>query len=291
MLITKILVGVYQIISFLYWYLVEKIVILLTEDDQDSLHALKIGSRIYSEGKKRSFYRQEMLLTAFLLCLNLRDKSCLDLGCHDGFWSFKLGELGIVKLKGIDFGNANIQRANFLKSVYNFTDFQFQQGDIFKFLYEEEREKYDLVFLLSILYQLPEDADWSQFFQAVSQINKEALIIDTRWFDTDDFWYDETFESRSTIKTDRGIVKKWLPTRSIVFSLLQNSGYESILEVNPSGFLENPEEAAGAGIPYCLEAVSDYITNNRTLVFAYKEKSMQPDIEKLVSQNYIKQII
>ena len=113
MLITKILVGVYQIVSLLYWSLVEKIVILLAKDDKDSLHALKIGSTIYSERKKRSFYRQEMLLTAFLLCLNLRDKSCLDLGCHDGFWSFQLGQLGIGKLKGIDFGNANIQRANF----------------------------------------------------------------------------------------------------------------------------------------------------------------------------------
>ena len=71
-------------------------------------------------------------------------------------------------------------------------------------------------------------------------------------------------------------MKKWRPTRKEVFGHLYKSGYEQVIEINPSAFLPDLEEASGDGDPYTMENVSDYITGNRTLVIAYKQKSHMP---------------
>ena len=102
-------------------------------------------------------------------------------------------------------------------------------------------------------------------------------MIDSRWFEDDEYWYDR--ESRqAVIKTGRGLIRKWRPVRKDVIGYLYESGYKHVVEINPSAFLQNQEEAYGNGDPYTLENVSDYITGHRTLVIAYKEKKTIPNI-------------
>ncbi len=80
--------------------------------------------------------------------------------------------------------------------------------------------------------------------------------------------------------------KKWRPTRKEVFDYLYESGYEQVVEINPSAFLPNPKEAYGNGDPYTLENVSDYITGHRTLVIAYKEKTSMHNILDRLTVEY-----
>ena len=278
-IILRLVLFPYFIISSLYWGIVKSFAKIWA---WRGLHAISVGDFTGGRWKKRSIYRQEMLLRAIPLFVDLQSKSCLDLGCNDGFWSFRLGQFGIEKLIGIDTDYEYRARFNFLKTVYNFKSFKYKRADIFNFLYNENEDKYDIILFLGLLYHLPENSNWDKFFQNIYQINNYCLIIDTRWFDNDDYWYDKT-SGQAIIKTDNGIIKKWRPTRSNVFDYLHKSGYEQILEINPISFLTNQKEAYGNGNPYTRENVSDYITNNRSLIIAYKEKSMIPDIKKRAS--------
>lgn len=279
----RIVLAVYYPINSLSLWIVRKIIGFW---GRKGLHMISVGEFTTGSVKTRSLYREDMLLKTILLYCNLRGKSCLDLACNDGFWSFRLGRFGIRKLTGVDLGEHEIFRANFFKTVYAFPSFQFRNQDVFQFLYRDNRETYDIVLLLSLIYHLPEDVDYRKFFNAIAKINNECLVIDSRWFDNDDYWYDKTSD-RTVIKIPEGVLKKWRPTRKEVFALLEESGYEQIADINPSSFLEDTEKAYGDGDPYTLDNVSDYISGNRTIVIAYKKKMMMPDIGKRLNRQFV----
>jgi len=283
-LVKKTVLGVYYPIGTVYLWIVR--IIINIWGSREGVHLVTVGEFTGGTTKTRSLYREDMLLKTMLLFSNLREKSCLDLACNDGFWSFRLSRFGIKRLMGIDIGEREITRANFLKSVYAFPSFQFKRQDLFQFLYHDNTESYDLILLLSIIYHLPEQTDWEKLFNVISRINNECLIIDSRWFEDEEYWYDKTSE-RTIIKTQEEIIKKWRPKRKEVFKYLHKSGYEWVIEVNPSAFLDDSQKAYGNGDPYTLENVSDYISNHRTIVIAYKKKTMLPDIEKRLSVRYV----
>lgn len=276
--VLKIIFSCFALVNSVYWSMIKAI---MNVWGRRGLHLISIGEFTSGSSKKRSIYREEMLLRAIPIFINFRDKSCLDIACNDGFWSFRFGRFGIKRLIGVDTGGDVIARANFLKAVYGFPSFQFKEMDIFNFLYHENTESYDIIFLLSLIYHLPEQADYGKFFNVISKINNECLIIDSRWFDDDAYWFDKTSE-KTIIKTSDGVVKKWRPIRTEIFSLLKKNEYEQIIEVNPSVFIDEvmKTQAYGDGDPYSVENVADYITNNRTIVIAYKNKKLLPIIGK-----------
>ncbi len=275
---TRVLLIPYYLGSVIYWWVVRSIVIVW---GKRGLHAIAIGELVGGESKTRSMYREDMLLKTISLFVELRGTSCLDLACNDGFWSFRLGQLGLKKLVGLDRSGEGILRANFLKRVYYFPGFQFKQRDVFQFLYEENKASYDIVLLLSIIYHLPADKDWARFFKTIYQHNNNCLIIDTRWFDNDEYWYDKT-SRQGVIKTEGGEIEKWRPTRQEVISHLRNSGYQSIVEINPSVFLTDCEAAFGDGDPYSVQNVADYISEHRTVLIAYKRETLLPDVAQSI---------
>lgn len=280
--VVGLLLAPYYLMSSVYWWMVRSVA---KTWGRLGLHAISVGNLVAGGWKTRSFYREDMLLGTMRLLVDLRGKSCLDLGCADGYWSFRLGYAGVNKCTGVDRDPENIRRANFLKTAYNFPNFDFKCRDIFRFLYDDNEDTYDIILLLSILYHLPSESDWHKFFSTLFQTNEYCVIIDSRWFDDDPYWYDRT-SGQAIIRDSARHVEKWRPTRDEVFSYLRQNGYERVLEVNPSGFLQDQEEAYGNGDPYTLQNVSDYITGHRTIVVAYKWEAMMPDVKTRMSVKY-----
>jgi len=275
---------VFYLIKIPYWGILK---IIIKYWGGRGLHSITVGEFTGGTTKTRSLYREEMLLKTMILFLNIRDKSCLDLACSNGLWSFRLAHFGLKSVTGIDMKEESIFKANFLKQVYDFPNFQFKQQDIFEFLNDTKLKSYDIVLLLSIIYHLPEETNWEEFFGVLSRINNESLIIDSRWFEDDEYWYDKTSAGQAVIYAEDALIKKWRPLRKEVFDYLYRNGYEQVVEINPSGFLQNPKEAYGNGDPYTLENVSDYITNNRTLIIAYKKKTMLPEYLDRLNVKYV----
>ena len=264
----------FRLIKMPYWWFMR---IIVNNWGVRGLHSMAVGEFIGGTTKTRSLYREEMLLKTMILFVDFRGKSCLDLACNDGYWSFRLARFGIKRSTGIDLIWESIARANFLKYVYDFPSFKFKRQDIFNFVYSDVAESYDIILLLSIIYHLPEDADWKKFFGTVARMNNECLVIDSRWFEDDEYWFDKT-SGQAIIETRDGVIKKWRPLRKEVFDYLYASGYKQIIEINPSAFVQNQKDAYGNGNPYTLENVSDYLTGNRTLVIACKKEDLATDI-------------
>ena len=276
MVLLQALPLIVHVIKLPYWATVRTIIWFW---GKRGLHSITVGEFWGGRGKRRSSYREEMLLKTLLLFVNLKGRTCLDLACNDGFWSFRLARFGLSHVTGIDTSGEALARANFLKQIYDFPNFQFKNKDIFEFLKENGSKAYDVVLLLSVIYHLPEGTNWASFFAALAQMTSECLVVDSRWFDDHDYWYDTSSSDQAILHVNGGIVKKWRPLRTTVFNHLHECGYEKIVEVNPSAFLSNPKEAFGSGDPYALDNVADYLTNHRSLIIAYKRRSMQPDIQ------------
>jgi len=282
-LFAKFIQTAYQPTNKFYYWLVKNII---NNFEGHKLHLTKFGDFISGTSKTRSLYREDMLLKTFLLFVDFRGKSCVDLACNEGFWSFKLGGFGLKSLIGVDGYKPVIERANFLKTVYNFNNFKFLQQAIEPFLFTHNTDTFDIVLLMSILYHLPENTDWERFFGTISKINNECLIIDSRWFENDEYYYDKESLGQAKIKTHDGEINKWRPKRKEVFKHLTEHGYAKVIEINPSVFLQDTEKAFGNGDPYTLENVSDYITNNRTIIIAYKNEAFISNFGKLLADNY-----
>lgn len=280
----KILPVVVYLIKIPYWAVVR---LIINFWGKRGVHSITVGQFAGGTTKTRSLYREEMLLKTMILLLDIKGKSCLDLACNDGFWSFQLARFRLKNVTGIEMKEESVAKANFLKQIYDFPGFKFRQRDIIEFLYDNNAKSYDIILLLSILYHLPETTDWNRFFGALSKINNECLVIDSRWFEDDAYWYDKTTTGQAIIETDEGVVKKWRPTRKEIFEYLYKNGYDQVVELNPSPFLSNPKEAYGNGDPYTLENVSDYITGQRTLVVAYKDKAGMPNILNNLTVEYV----
>lgn len=283
--VAQIGLSIFYLVDGLYWSLVKRII---NYWGHRGIHSITLGAFVGGTTKTRSLYREEMLLKALVLFTNLRGRSCLDLACNDGFWSLRLGDWGLAAVTGIDTGTEAIARANFLKHVYGFPNFQFKCQNIFEFLRADRPAAYDIILLLSILYHLPQETDWPAFFQALAKINTECLIIDSRWFEEDAYWHDKTSLNHAMIETPAGLIEKWRPTRKLVCDYLYSSGYAQVLEINPAAFLSDPEKAFGNGDPYTLENVSDYITGNRTLLIAYKDEAARPKPLDRLKAKYLK---
>lgn len=261
-----------RVIGCIYWSVVYFVMRIWS---RRALHSLRIGSFVAGSDKQRSFYRDEMLLKTFVLAVRMQNRSCLDLGCNDGYWSFRLAQFGLSTVIGIDASYEEICRANVLKNIYSYPNYKFKHGDLLSNAHFENGISYDIILLLSVLYHLPESADWDRFFKTIAEHNSETLIIDSRWFENDAYWNQKTGD-QAVIESGGTQIGKWRPLRKDVIAILHRHGYARVIEVNPSPFLESSEEARGNNDPYSLENVADYITGNRTLLIAYKSASVLP---------------
>lgn len=102
-----------------------------------------------------------------------KDKTILDIGCSDGYFSYKVSNYA-KKVLGIDLDSSRIKKANFIKSYFKLDNCNFLTKD----LDHLENEKYDLGLILGLLHRIP---DPLIFLQKVSNICDE-LIIEYKFF-------------------------------------------------------------------------------------------------------------
>ena len=108
----KVCPMVFYLIKVPYWYMLR---IIINYWAKKGLHSITIGEFTGGTEKTRSSYREEMLLKTMLLYINIKNKSCLDLACNDGFWSFRLARFGLKSVTGIDASKKSISTRSFLK--------------------------------------------------------------------------------------------------------------------------------------------------------------------------------
>lgn len=101
------------------------------------------------------------------------NKSILDIGCSDGFFSYKVSNYA-EEVLGIDLDPVRIKKANFIKSYFKLDNCNFLTQDICAI----EDEKYDIGLILGLLHRLP---DPLLFLKKVTNICDE-LIIEYKYY-------------------------------------------------------------------------------------------------------------
>jgi len=123
-----------------------------------------------TDGKnRRKWDRLLPLLEAF----EVKGRRILDVGCSEGFYSFKLAEMG-ASGTGIDVDPVCIERANFIREVLQYEQFTFSQASI----YSEEFNSlpsFDLALCLGFLHRIPDP------YTAVVKLSERCDAILFEW--------------------------------------------------------------------------------------------------------------
>ena len=77
--------------------------------------------------------------------LNPKEKTFLDIGCSDGFYSIEIAKLGAKHVLGSDLDDLRINRAKFIKEVLKIKNVSFESLDLYKI---SEGKEYDVVISL-----------------------------------------------------------------------------------------------------------------------------------------------
>lgn len=99
---------------------------------------------------------------------------CLDIGCHEGFYSVAMARHGI-KVTGMDAREENLNRARFVAEASG-VDVLFRQGRV-ETLAPDEGRTYDLTLFLGVLYHVE---DPMLCLRQVSAVTGEMCLIETQ---------------------------------------------------------------------------------------------------------------
>ncbi len=108
----------------------------------------------------------------------LRDIECLDIGCHEGFYSLAMARRG-VQVVGIDAREENLKRARFVADAMGVDQIVYRRGQV-ETLAEDSGRTFELTLFLGLLYHVE---DPMRCLRQVAAVTGELCIIETQVVD------------------------------------------------------------------------------------------------------------
>lgn len=109
----------------------------------------------------------------------LGEVSCLDIGCHEGFYSFALARMGATRITGLDVREENLRKARFAAEAMGHGQIRFTQGNCEQ-LSVEAHGAHELTFFLGVLYHLENPM---LALRNVAAVTKELCVVETQVID------------------------------------------------------------------------------------------------------------
>jgi tRNA (mo5U34)-methyltransferase len=109
----------------------------------------------------------------------VRDVRCIDVGCHEGYYSLAMARKGMREVRGIDVRESNLEKARFIAGVLGVRNLGYQQGNC-EDLRVEETGQYGLCLFLGLLYHLENPM---RCLRNISRITGELCVIETQVID------------------------------------------------------------------------------------------------------------
>jgi len=106
----------------------------------------------------------------------LAEIACLDIGCHEGFYSFAMARKGIGRMVGVDVRESNLRRARFVAETMGLSQVSFRQGNCER-LAAPDLGRFELTLFLGVLYHLENPV---LCLRNVASLTKELCIIETQ---------------------------------------------------------------------------------------------------------------
>jgi len=101
---------------------------------------------------------------------------CVDLACHEGFFSHILATKGLKEVVGVDARPEHIEHATLIQRVYSHQNLHFKVGDIQK-MEAHELGSFDMTLMFGILYHLENVVGALRLAHAIT---KKVCLIETQ---------------------------------------------------------------------------------------------------------------
>jgi SAM-dependent methyltransferase len=109
----------------------------------------------------------------------LPDVSCLDIGCHEGFYSVALASLGVGRVVGVDVRESNLRKARFVSEALGLSGVSFREGNC-EDLRPDDIGHFELTLFLGVLYHLENPM---LCLRNIARVTRELCIIETQVID------------------------------------------------------------------------------------------------------------
>ncbi len=108
----------------------------------------------------------------------LGEVDCLDIGCHEGFYSLALARMGARRVVGLEPREESRRRAEFILAATGVPNLEFRQGQVETLA--AERMVYPLTLFLGVLYHV---MDPMLCLRNVSAVTGELCVLETQVVD------------------------------------------------------------------------------------------------------------
>ena len=109
-------------------------------------------------------------LEEILSTLEVKNKSFIDIGCSDGYYSIQIAKMGAESVLGTDLDPLRIKRANFSKNVLKAKNVEFKVLDLYKI---QKAKLFDYSIGLGLIHRIP---DMDQCIERMCSISKCVII-------------------------------------------------------------------------------------------------------------------
>lgn len=125
---------------------------------------------------------------------------CLDIGCHEGFYSLAMSRKGVGNVLGVDARPENLNRARFVADATGVTNVAFREGRV-ETLAGDLRRTFPLTLFLGLLYHVE---DPMRCLRQVAAVTGELCLIETQVVDEVDGYAE--WGSREWTRPYQGII-------------------------------------------------------------------------------------
>lgn len=101
---------------------------------------------------------------------------CLDIGCHEGFYTVAMARKGMREVRGIDVRAASLTKARFVTDLLGLKNVAYAESNV----EDIGNERYDLVLFLGVLYHLENPI---LALRNISRITGELCVLETQVVD------------------------------------------------------------------------------------------------------------
>jgi tRNA (mo5U34)-methyltransferase len=102
--------------------------------------------------------------------------TCLDIGAHEGFFSFHLAKKGCKKVLGIDAREEHVRKADLIRKVYGLQNLTFALSDVHT-INPSAFEPFDVVIMLGLIYHLENPVG---ALRKARNLTKRVLLVESQ---------------------------------------------------------------------------------------------------------------
>jgi len=109
----------------------------------------------------------------------LPEITCLDVGCHEGFYTAAMARKGMRRVVGMDVREMNLRKARFVADAFGLANASFFEGNCEQ-LRAEEIGQFDLTLFLGVLYHLENPM---LCLRNIAGVTRELCVVETQVID------------------------------------------------------------------------------------------------------------